>query len=141
MTKDYDKMASQSNIDRRAYEVWQCTIRELQRIWGRDYYKKDYEQGVAEGINRPEREVLVDDVARGWADSSVLAKYDYEHREEVFAPKPAKAAHSSHCKALEEKWAKEATGRILSKEENQARLRELMAAMDADAKAKNSKKF
>lgn len=122
------------------------TKRYLKRTFGEHYYEKDYEDGTRVGINRPVREVLVDEVSRGWTDASVLTRYDSRHPsggDYDFGPPPGKAkVHKTpRCKALEEAWAGEAKGVELTKEENARRLDLLMKAFSEDAQEIRERKF
>lgn len=126
------------------------TKRYLKRTFGEHYYEKDYEEGVRRGINRPVREVLVDEVDRGWTDSSVLARYDARHSTACdygFGPPPgaegeeAEIRKTPRCRALEEAWAREAEGIELTKEENARRLNLLMKAFTEDSQDIRERKF
>jgi hypothetical protein len=120
------------------------TVEMLKRTHGDDYYEKDYSEGVRDGINRPVRDVLCDEVGRGWRDASELARYDAQYA--GFGNGPVETVHggqcsSPRCRALEKEWGASAQGKELSREENLSRIKILMRAFNEDQQELREKKF
>jgi len=138
--KKMDDMNAKQDISQRAYDAWQQTKKYLREVYGDDYYEKDYAEGVRLGINRPVRDVLVDEVNRGWRDAADIERYDAKHKGEWEVPQEERPC-GPRCKALAEKWQAEATGKVLSKEENASRLKTLMRAMAEDQQDAREKKY